>query len=124
MSQATIGNAPKEQLNRILNVTSAFQELTSRINIMIRLEGMLYGPLEYIVSASILAAVEYHTDCLKELREDNDAIVEAMNDTEQKEWKELMELIVGVEKEVVRVETALKEKIEAYEEKNHINRTA
>lgn len=124
MSQATISNAPRDQLNRILNVTHAFQELTSRINIMLGLEGMLYGPLEYMISESILGAVHYQTGCLKELRAGNDAIIGAMNDKEQEEWKELMEMIARVEQEVVRVEATLKEKIEAYEEKNHIPRAA
>lgn len=124
MSQATMGNAPKDQLNRILNLTHAFEELTARINTMIGLEGMLYGPIEYMISESILGAVSYQTACYKELKAGNDAIIGAMNNKEQEEWKELMEMIAGVEKEVVRVETTLKEKVKAYEDKNKIPRAA
>lgn len=87
------------------------------------LEGMLYGPLEYIVSASILGAVDDHFDCLKELRKSNETIAETMNDDEQKEWKELMERVLEVEQEIGTVETTLRAKIQAYEERNRLYRT-
>lgn len=96
-------------------VVATFLSLTTRITIMLRLEGSNFGGIEKLVALSILQGAQDNRDVLADIREATGAVAEEMDMAGLEKLEGLVARVAEVETGLVEGEAALRQRVKSYE---------